>query len=92
MEQKNLTAHVAEDASQARKVVVLDSLIAEEVGMECAYEGKRWFTLVRMARNLNEPDFLARQACLKFDQGERERYRQLLVDPQNWFIRYDHRK
>lgn len=92
LEQKNLTAHVAEDASQARKVVVLDSLIAEEVGMECAYEGKRWFTLVRMARNLNEPDFLARQACLKFDQGERERYRQLLVDPQNWFIRYDHRK
>ena len=90
LDRKMLSDHAGEDATQSRRVAVLDSLIAEEAGRECAYEGKRWFTLLRMARNLGDPDFLAKQACLKFAEGEREHYRELLADSRNWFIRYDH--
>lgn len=80
---------VAVDASFERKQAVMDSLIAEETGLELAFEGKRWFTLVRMARNHNRPAMLADEVVKKFPVGERSFYRTLLMDPQNWFIKYD---
>lgn len=86
---KHLSQFVPEDATVERKRFVLDSLIAEEVALECAFEGKRWFTLMRMARNSNQPRKLADQVCKKFPEGERELYRQYLMNPDNWFIKYD---
>lgn len=72
-----------------RKKFVLDSLIAEEVALESAGEGKRWFTLVRMARNNNKPEILADPISAKFSSADRELYRIWLKNPQNWFIKYD---
>ena len=69
---------------------MLDSLIAEEVALESAFEGKRWFTLLRMAKNSGQAAKLADQVCKKFPEGEREKYRQLLMNPENWFIKYNH--
>lgn len=86
---KHASDFVSEDASLSRKQYVLDSLIAEEVALECAFEGKRWFTLMRMARNSGQPGKLADQICKKFPEGEREQYRQYLMNPDNWFIKYD---
>ena len=60
--------------------------IADEVARELAYEGQRWFTLVRMAKHLNNPDFLAQRVALKFGEGS-ESYRALLKDENNWFIK-----
>lgn len=81
---------VAEEASLDRKQFVLDSLIVEETGFEQAFEGKKWFTLLRMARNSNHPGILADMVCTKFPEGEREKYRQFLRNPENWFIKYNH--
>lgn len=86
---KHISDFVPADASLARKQFVMDSLIAEEVALECAFEGKRWFALMRMARNSNQPRKLADQICKKFPAGERELYRQYLMNPENWFIKYD---
>lgn len=86
---KFLRDFVAEDAPMERKQFVLDSLIAEETALEHAFEGKRWFTLMRMARNNNRPAFLADQVVKKFPIGERAQYHILLMNPQNWFIKYD---
>lgn len=80
---------VAEDAPLERKQAVLDSLIAEESALEQAFEGKRWFTLMRMARNNNRPEMLANEVVKKFPEGERESYRSFLMNPANWFIKYD---
>lgn len=80
---------VAEDAPLERKQAVLDSLIAEESALEQAFEGKRWFTLMRMARNHNRPAMLANEIVKKFPEGERETYRTFLMNPENWFIKYD---
>lgn len=80
---------VEENATLERKQAVLDSLIAEESALEQAFEGKRWFTLMRMARNSNRPAMLANQIVKKFPEGERESYRTFLMNPDNWFIKYD---
>lgn len=82
--------YVTPDATLERKQWVLDSLIAEEVALESAFEGKRWFTLLRMSRNSGQPAKIADQVCMKFPEGEREKYRQLLMNPENWFIKFNH--
>lgn len=78
-----------EEELQERKRIVLDSLLAEEVALEFAFEGKRWFTLVRMARKNNRPELLADPMSAKFGGSEQELYRMWLLDPKNWFIKYD---
>ena len=72
-----------------RRRAVLDSLIIEETGRELAGEGKRWFTIMRMARNSNNPSMLARMIMRKFPVAERPAYYAKLKDPANWFIDYD---
>lgn len=73
----------------AREKFVLDSLIAEETALELAYEGKRWFTMVRIARNSDNPAFLAEQVSKKFYTGEAQLYEKWLMDPENWFIKWN---
>lgn len=76
---------------ERRQQFVLDSLLAEETAREFAYEGKRWFALVRMARNLGRPELLAKVvANSKFNTGEAQVYERWLMDPKNWFIKWDH--
>ncbi|MCC8174700.1 MAG: RagB/SusD family nutrient uptake outer membrane protein, partial [Odoribacter sp.] len=60
------------------------------VGCELAGEGKRWFTLLRMARNNNQPEIVADRVSQKFDGASRELYKIWLMEPKNWFIKYDH--
>lgn len=72
-----------------RRHFVLDSLIVEETGRELAGEGKRWFTMMRIARNTNDPKMLARMVTRKFAVAERPAYVAKLEDPANWFIDYD---
>lgn len=77
-------------ASFEQKSFALDSLMAEEIAMESAYEGKRWFTLMRLAEYWNRPEILADPVSEKF-AGEREKYRALLRNPENWYIRVKHK-
>ncbi len=72
-----------------RRHMVLDSLIIEEAARELAGEGKRWFTMMRIARNTNDPKMLARMVTRKFAVAERPAYAAKLEDPANWFIDYD---
>ena len=70
---------------------LIDSLVAEETALELAGEGKRWFTLMRIAKNLNKPEMLAVPMSMKFEGGEAEVYKKWLMDTHNWFIKVDHR-
>lgn len=67
----------------------MDSLIAEETALEAAFEGKRWFTLMRIAKQRNKPAFLADEISKKFPEREREEYRTYLMNPENWYIKYN---
>jgi hypothetical protein len=77
----------ATSATRQDSIRTLCGLIADEVALELAYEGKRWPTLVRMARNLNDPSFLADRASAKFAAAEQGTYKQLLSNPANWYIK-----
>jgi len=72
-----------------RRQFVLDSLIVEETGRELAGEGKRWFTMMRIARNSNKPELLANLVSRKFSDGDRLIYQEKLMNSTNWFIDYD---
>lgn len=85
-----LRDHIEEGASNQRKRVVMDSLIAHEVALEHAFEGKRWFTLLRMAKNTNNPSVLANPISTKMPDGESEALKAKLMNPANWYIKYDH--
>jgi hypothetical protein len=72
---------------------LIDSLIVNETALECAYEGKRWFTLLRMARYWDDPAFLAAIVSRKgTSDANREATRQALMDRNRWFIKYEHLK
>lgn len=64
----------------------LSGLIADEVALELAYEGKRWPVLVRMATHLNEPSFLSEKVSRKFGEMNAPAYKVFLDDRKNWFI------
>lgn len=67
----------------------IDSLIAQEVALECAYEGKHFFTLMRMASYWNRPEMLADVVASRYPEAERSTYRTLLMQPENWYVPYD---
>jgi tetratricopeptide (TPR) repeat protein len=69
-----------------RKVLLA---ILDERGLELAYEGKRWFDLVRIAEALNDPSVLAERVARKYSDTEKaEAIRQKLMNPENWYLTF----
>lgn len=65
----------------------IEDLIMEERAMELAFEGKRWFDLIRIAERRNDPSYLADKVASKFeDPATAEQVRTLLMDPANWYL------
>ncbi|QDH81607.1 RagB/SusD family nutrient uptake outer membrane protein [Echinicola soli] len=67
----------------------LDSLLLEETCMESAGEARSYFAMIRMAKRWNDPSMLADRVSAKYPAGKRESIRNLLMQPENWFIDYD---
>jgi hypothetical protein len=64
----------------------VDSVIADERALELAYEGNRWFDLVRMAKTTNNPALLADRIASKYAPSQREAIRTRLLNSQNWYL------
>ncbi len=65
----------------------VEDLIVEERAMELAYEGHRWFDLMRIAKHREDPAYLADKVAAKFsDEEKREAVREHLLDTQNWYL------
>ncbi|HPR32600.1 MAG TPA: RagB/SusD family nutrient uptake outer membrane protein [Prolixibacteraceae bacterium] len=65
----------------------IEDRIIEERMLEMAYEGHRWFDLVRIAKRRGNPDFLAAKVAAKFsDPAQANAIREKLKDPKNWYI------
>lgn len=69
-----------------RRKYVIDSIIADETGRELGFEGQRWFTLLRLARNNNDPDILAVPVSKKYPADEQASMLRILRDENNWFL------
>jgi starch-binding outer membrane protein, SusD/RagB family len=65
----------------------IEDLIIQERALELAFEGKRWFDLVRIASRRGNPAYLADKVASKFeDPATAELVRNKLMDPSNWYL------
>jgi hypothetical protein len=65
----------------------IEDLIIQERALELAFEGKRWFDLVRIANRRNNPAYLADKVAAKFnDPAKSNEIKATLMNPNNWYL------
>ena len=70
------------------KQLLLEEKILDERARELAFEGERFYDLMRVAKRRNDPSFLAKAVSAKYPAGKREQIYNLLMDEYSWYIHY----
>jgi hypothetical protein len=69
-------------------IVDLENKIIAERARELAYEGKRWYDLVRIANRRNDPELLVNWMLNKYPENDEGRIRDFYNDPANWRVKF----
>ncbi|MDA3928615.1 MAG: RagB/SusD family nutrient uptake outer membrane protein [Prolixibacteraceae bacterium] len=76
---------VPDDVSDITEYI--EDLIIEERAMELAFEGKRYFDLMRIAERRGDPEYLAGRVYKKFnDKNKGQAVKEFLRNEMNWFV------
>jgi hypothetical protein len=68
------------------KQLFLEEKILDERARELAFEGERFYDLMRIAKRRNDPSFLATKVSSKYPAGLRQTIYNKLLDEKNWYI------
>lgn len=72
----------------AAKQRYLEERILDERARELAFEGERFYDLMRFAKRRNDPSFLAKIVSEKYPAYKRDQIYNYLLDEDNWYIHY----
>jgi starch-binding outer membrane protein, SusD/RagB family len=62
--------------------------LMDERARELAFEGGRFYDLMRVAKRRGDPSYLAKAVSAKYPSGKKEQIYNLLMDENNWYINY----
>ena len=66
-------------------VIMVEDLIAKEMALETAFEGQRYYTLMRIAMRRNDNSYLAEPVSKRYGLKNDELYNKLM-NRENWFL------
>ncbi|MCF8226844.1 MAG: RagB/SusD family nutrient uptake outer membrane protein [Bacteroidales bacterium] len=71
-----------------RKKEIWEEELLEERALELAYEGERFYDLMRFAQRKGDPSILAKRVAAKFPANRQAEMEALLMDEYNWYIHW----
>ncbi|MFA9388986.1 MAG: RagB/SusD family nutrient uptake outer membrane protein [Prolixibacteraceae bacterium] len=79
---------VPSDITDPTKIMeYIEDAIIEERSLELAFEGHRYFDLMRIARRRNDKNYLASRVASKFtDEAQRKKIQEYLWNENTWYI------